>query len=139
MAGILRQIYYGRYILQQTYYGRYISAYIYYGAHMLQQIHYGIYITAIILWQICDGRYITADIVQQIYYSRDITADILRTTKRPYLNKCAAPEALDCYIRVCLLQRIAPRAPLDRLIQKSAGKHQERASKPTPWRRSRPL
>ena len=32
----------------------------------------------------------------------------------PSFDKFIAPEALDCYIRICLLQRIVPRTPLDR-------------------------
>ena len=59
--------------------------------------------------------------LRQIYYGRCITADRLRRIHcvqqtRPYLDKRKAPEALDCCIRICLLQHIAPMTPLDRFI-----------------------
>ena len=71
-----------------------------------------------ISWQIHYGRYITADILRQMYYGRYYTADTLWPLhcvhkKRPYLGKFPAPEALDCCIRICLLQRIAPTTGLD--------------------------
>ena len=46
-------------------------------------------------------------------YGRYVMDNILRTTKRPYLDKFPAPEALNCCVQICLLQRIAPRTPLD--------------------------
>ena len=72
-----------------------------------------------ILRQLYYGRDIIAGILRQIYYGRYITADTLRQIccvppqRRPYLDKFPATEALDCCIRICLLQRIAPRTPLD--------------------------
>ena len=95
---------------------------LYYG-DILRQIYY----TADTLRQIYYGRYITADILRQIYYGNYITADTLWPIycvpqKRPYLDTFPEPEALDCCVRTCLLQRIAPRTPLDRFIyKKSAG------------------
>ena len=55
-----------------------------------------------IIWKIYYGIYITADILQHIYCVQQ---------KRPYLNKCTAPAALDCCIRICLWQRIIPASP----------------------------
>ena len=77
---------------------------------------YGRYITADLLQQIYYGKYITADILQQIYYGRYIKADTLWQIycvqqKRPCLDKFLAPEALDCCIRICLLQRITLVSP----------------------------
>ena len=50
--------------------------------------------------------------------SRDLTGplDPPATIKRPYLNKFTAPEALGCCIRICLLQRVSPKTPLDRFV-----------------------
>ena len=84
---------------------------------MLRLIYYGIYITADISRHVYYGRYIMADILRQIFYGRSITADTLRQIycvpqKRPYLDKFPAPEALDCCIRICLLQRIPCGPPL---------------------------
>ena len=77
---------------------------------MLLQIYYNNHITADILWrtlrQIYYGRFITADTLQQIYCIQQ---------KQPYLSKFTAPESLDCFIRICLLQRMTPKTPLDRL------------------------
>ena len=69
-----------------------------------------------ILRQIYCGNCITADILRHIYYGRYIMADTLWTTccvpqQMPYLKKCTAPEALDCCIQICLLQRITPASP----------------------------
>ena len=36
--------------------------------------------------------------------------------KRSHLNKFTAPEALGCYIRILVLQRISPVAPLDHFV-----------------------
>ena len=68
-----------------------------------------------------------ADVLRQIYYSRYITADTLPQIycvpqQRPYFHKFPTPEAFDCCIRICLLQRIAPRSPLDRFNYKKAAK-----------------
>ena len=86
-------------------YGNILRLCIYYGRYLLLQIYCGKYITADILWQIYYGRYIIYSVPQ----------------KRPYLNDFEAPEALDCCIRICLLQRTAPRTPLDRLVYKKPG------------------
>ena len=48
--------------------------------------------------------------------------------KRPYLYKFPAPEALDCCVQTCLLQRIAPKRPRDRFIYKKATKINNRGS-----------
>ena len=125
MADIVRQKYYGRYItadiLQQIYYGSYMTA------NILWQIYYGRYLTADISWLIYYSRYITADMLRQISYGRYIMADTLWQTycvqqKRLYLHIFLVPEAVDCCVRTCLLQRIAPRTPLDRFVSKEAAK-----------------
>ena len=54
-------------------------------ADILRQLNYGRYIVVDIAWQIYHGRYIMADTLRQIYCV-------------PYLDKCTAPEALDCCI-----------------------------------------
>ena len=64
-----------------------------------------------------------ADIARQIHHGSYFTADTLRQIynvqqKRPYLKTFAAPEALDCCIRICVLQRITQRTPLGHLIYK---------------------
>ena len=140
-------------MLQQRYYSGYITA------HKLRKIYHGRYVMADMLRQLHDGRYITANILRQVYYSRYIKADIVSmaimlrqiyyvtyimayTTdtlrqiycvpqKRPYLYKCAATEALTCCIRICLLQRIAPRTPLDRFIYKRPPKSKQCLRAPT--------
>ena len=120
-GGISRQIYSGRYImadiLPQLYYGRYIMA------DILRQIYHGRHITAIILkhiylhiyiyitTDIYYGRYIMADILRQIHYGRYIAFN-----KNKHINQYSAPEAVDCCIQVCSLQRIVPRTHLDHFI-----------------------
>ena len=78
---------------------------------MQRQIYYGMYITEYILWHVYYGRFIMTDILWQIYYSRYIMADISRTTNAAISRLISAPEALDCSIRICLLQRITPSSP----------------------------
>ena len=117
-------------ILRQIYHGRCITAHILWHIYILQQIYYGRHNTAVIVRQICCGGYI----LRQLYYGRYITSDILRQMrwniyiyiycvpqKRPCLNKFSAPEALACCIRICLLQHIAPRTPLDRAALSHCG------------------
>ena len=67
------------------------------------------------------GRYITADILRQIYQGKYATADTLRQMhcvqqKRLYFDKCTAPDAFDCCIRILSLQGIDPKTPLDRFM-----------------------
>ena len=98
MADILRQIYYGRCTTAYIY--------IYISADILRHIYIYIYY----------GRYIAAYV-----YTTTLMGDTLRQIhcvqqKRPYLKKCPALEALDCCVRICPLQRIAPRTTLDRFI-----------------------
>ena len=57
--------------------------------------------------------YITADLfmtdpLRQVYYGKYIMADIFRTAKTGISRQHSSAEALDCCIRTCLLQRIAP-------------------------------
>ena len=52
----------------------------------------------------------------------DVMADILVPQKRPYPDNYPAPEALDCCIRICLLQYIVSRTSRDRFIYKKAAK-----------------
>ena len=68
-------------------------------ADISRHVYYDIYITADILWQIHHGRHITA----YIY---------CLSQKHQYLDNCTAPEALDCCIRIGLLQRIVSKTPL---------------------------
>ena len=114
MADILRQVYCGICITAdiawQVHYGRYIMA------DILRHIYYSRPSMTNILRQWYYGRYIMADMSRQIYYGCYITADTLRQIycvprERPYLNKCTAPEAIDCCIRICFLQPITPANP----------------------------
>ena len=69
-----------------------------------------------VLQQSYCGNYIKPDILRQMYYGRYSTADTLWQIhcvqqKRPYLDKCAVLEALDCCIRILSLQRLTAASP----------------------------
>ena len=106
---ILRQIYHGRQItadiLRQIQYGRYIMACIYYGRYImsdiLRQLDQGTYVTADIYY----GSYITADTLRQMHYGTYIAYHKNGNVS----NKIPAPEALNCCVRICSLQRVAPK------------------------------
>ena len=88
-------------IIWQNYFTKHVPAFYCIRADTLPHIYHGTYVTACILQHM--------HTLWQIYCVQQ---------KQPHLDKCTAPEALDCSIRICLLH---------------ASPHRARGSSRQPW------